>query len=143
MNLLLSLPPFRRVATTTTTTTTATTNIIRAPGLFPSLLFQFTSVFRYNQPFEHPSITIAHCTMAVPATTTKTATPKAANAAGVKKTGPKGGRVGKKNNARTAMAKMQAYCKSALFDAFCRVTWTRSSHAAPREWRSFPGDEDH
>lgn len=49
--------------------------------------------------------------MAVPTTTTKTATPKTASAAGVKKTAPKGGRAGKKNNARNAMAKMQAYCK--------------------------------
>ena len=59
--------------------------------------------------------------MAVTATTTKTATPKAASAAGVKKSAPKGGRAGKKNNARNAMAKMQAYCKSASFDAF----WSR------------------
>lgn len=56
------------------------------------------------------------------ATTTKTATPKAANGAGVKKAGaPKGGRVGKKNNARNAMAKMQAYCKFTTFDALRRV----------------------
>ena len=51
-------------------------------------------------------------------TTTKTAIPKATNGAGVKKAAPKGGRVGKKNNARTSMAKMQAYCKSVTFDAF-------------------------
>lgn len=50
------------------------------------------------------------------ATTTKTATPKTASA-GVKKSAPKGGRAGKKNNARNAMAKMQAYCKSKCFDA--------------------------
>lgn len=59
------------------------------------------------------------------ATTTKTATPKAANGAGVKKAAPKGGRVGKKSNARNAMVKMQAYCKSATFDAFCCVIRTR------------------
>ncbi|CAN9295346.1 unnamed protein product [Alternaria alternata] len=45
-------------------------------------------------------------------TTTKTTIPKATNGAGVKKAAPKGGRVGKKNNARTAMAKMQAYFKA-------------------------------
>ncbi|CAN9095833.1 unnamed protein product [Alternaria alternata] len=47
-------------------------------------------------------------------TTTKTTIPKATNGAGVKKAAPKGGRVGKKNNARTAMAKMQAYCAITL-----------------------------
>ncbi|CAN9146636.1 unnamed protein product [Alternaria alternata] len=45
-------------------------------------------------------------------TTTKTAILKATNGAGVKKAAPKSGRVGKKNNARTAMAKMQAYFKA-------------------------------
>jgi hypothetical protein len=63
------------------------------------------------------------------ATTTKTATPKAANGAGVKKTAPKGGRGGKKNNARAAMVKMQAYCESTKFDAFCRVVRTRYPYA--------------
>ena len=51
-------------------------------------------------------------------TTTKTAIPKATNGAGVKKAAPKGGRVSKKNNARTSMAKMQAYCESVTFDTF-------------------------
>jgi hypothetical protein len=47
------------------------------------------------------------------ATTTKTATPKAANGTVKKAAGrPKG--VGKKNNAKNAMAKMQAYCKLTL-----------------------------
>jgi hypothetical protein len=45
----------------------------------------------------------------------------------VKKAAPKGGRVGKKSNARTAMVKMQAYCKFATFGASRRVIWTRSS----------------
>jgi hypothetical protein len=45
------------------------------------------------------------------ATTTKTATPKAATGTVKKAVGrPKG--VGKKSNARNAMVKMQAYCKS-------------------------------
>ena len=61
------------------------------------------------------------------ATTTKTATPKPASTAGVKKAAPKGGRIAKKGNARNAMIKMQAYCKSASFDAFGRVIRTRSS----------------
>jgi hypothetical protein len=48
------------------------------------------------------------------ATTIKTVTPKAAN--GKKAAGrPKG--VGKKTNARNAMAKMQAYCRFMMFDA--------------------------
>lgn len=74
------------------------------------------------------------------ATTTKIATPKAANGAGVKKAGaPKGGRVGKKNNARNAMAKMQAYCKFTTFDALRRVISTRLSqcwHAGIRDART-------
>ncbi|KAG9192276.1 hypothetical protein G6011_11010 [Alternaria panax] len=45
-------------------------------------------------------------------TITKTTTPKATNGAGVKKVAPKGGRVGKKNNAKNAMMKMQAYFKA-------------------------------
>jgi hypothetical protein len=60
------------------------------------------------------------------ATTTKTATPKAANGT-VKKAAGRPNGVGKKNNARTAMAKMQAYCKSyltrfvALFERVRRI----------------------
>lgn len=41
--------------------------------------------------------------------TTKTAAPKAANGAGVKKAGRKPG--GKNSKAKTAMIKMQAFCK--------------------------------
>jgi hypothetical protein len=60
-------------------------------------------------------------------TTTKTATPKAAPTAGVKKAGRP---AGKSNKARTAMAQMQAYCKSLPFDAcltryFTRLTLVR------------------
>jgi hypothetical protein len=80
-----------------------------------------TSTIPKISPNQHQLLTMA-------ATTTKTATPKAANGTVKKAAGPgrpKG--VGKKNNARTAMAKMQAYCKCTKFDALCRVIWTRSS----------------
>lgn len=57
-------------------------------------------------------------------TTTKTATPKAASTAGVKKAGPAKA-TGKKTGARTAMVKMQAYCKfqppKRVFDALFNV----------------------
>lgn len=57
--------------------------------------------------------------------TTKAATPKATSGAGVRKAGrPKG--VVKNNKAKTAMIKMQAYCKShttrktRVIDRVCR-----------------------
>ena len=68
------------------------------------------------------------------ATTTKTSTPKAVNGASVKKAPAKLGRVGKKNNAKNAMIKMQAYCKSAMFDASCRVICTRLSLWRNTRW---------
>jgi len=75
------------------------------------------------------------------ATTTKTNTPKAVNGAGVKKAPAKLGRAGKKNNAKNAMIKMQAYCKSAAFDASCRVIRTRLSLWRNAGW-ALLGNED-
>jgi hypothetical protein len=49
-----------------------------------------------------------------PTTTTKTAAPKTANGAGVKK-GP--GRKTKNTKAKAAMIKMQAFCEFLMFDA--------------------------
>ncbi|KNG49486.1 hypothetical protein DDE82_004924 [Stemphylium lycopersici] len=72
------------------------------------------------------------------ATTTKTATPKAANGAGVKKAGaPKGGRVGKKNNARNAMAKMQAYFK-AHREEYKDLSFKEQQQELGKKWKASP-----
>ncbi|EMD89226.1 hypothetical protein COCC4DRAFT_137969 [Bipolaris maydis ATCC 48331] len=70
-------------------------------------------------------------------TTTKTATPKTASAAGVKKTAPKGGRAGKKNNARNAMAKMQAYFK-AHRDEYKDLSFKEQQQELGKKWKASP-----
>ena len=56
------------------------------------------------------------------AATSKTATPKAKTAsAGVKKAGRPPGKAGKRNNARNAMIKMQAYCEFEILTRHLRV----------------------
>ena len=78
--------------------------------------------------------------MAVPTTTTKTATPKTASAAGVKKTAPKGGRAGKKNNARNAMAKMQAYFK-AHRDEYKDLSFKEQQQELGKKWKASPENQ--
>ncbi|RYO56678.1 hypothetical protein AA0116_g9023 [Alternaria tenuissima] len=70
-------------------------------------------------------------------TTTKTTIPKATNGAGVKKAAPKGGRVGKKNNARTAMAKMQAYFK-AHRDEYKDLSFKEQKQELGKKWKASP-----
>ncbi|CAN9117307.1 hypothetical protein CC77DRAFT_1057558 [Alternaria alternata] len=70
-------------------------------------------------------------------TTTKTTIPKATNGAGVKKAAPKGGRVGKKNNARTAMAKMQAYFK-AHRDEYKDLSFKEQQQELGKKWKASP-----
>ncbi|EDU46009.1 repeatdomain containing protein [Pyrenophora tritici-repentis] len=71
------------------------------------------------------------------ATTTKTNTPKAANGAGVKKAPAKLGRVGKKNNAKNAMIRMQAYFK-AHRDEYKDLTFKEQQQELGKKWKASP-----
>ncbi|KAH6872664.1 hypothetical protein BKA58DRAFT_150202 [Alternaria rosae] len=71
------------------------------------------------------------------ATTTKTATPKAASTAGVKKGAPKGGRIAKKGNARNAMIRMQAYFK-AHRDEYKDLSLKEQQQELGKKWKASP-----
>ncbi|KAF1836236.1 hypothetical protein BDW02DRAFT_596632 [Decorospora gaudefroyi] len=72
------------------------------------------------------------------ATTAKSATPKPANGAGVKKAGrPKGGAGKKNNNARNAMIKMQAYFK-AHRDEYKDLSFKEQQQELGKQWKASP-----
>ncbi|KAF1947857.1 hypothetical protein EJ02DRAFT_417346 [Clathrospora elynae] len=72
------------------------------------------------------------------ATTTKTASPKAANGAGVKKAGrPKGSGKGKNGNAKTAMIKMQTYFK-AHRDEYKELSFKEQQQELGKKWKASP-----
>ncbi|KAI8937150.1 hypothetical protein NX059_006364 [Plenodomus lindquistii] len=69
------------------------------------------------------------------ATTTKTATPKAASTTGVKKSAgrPKGS--GKNNNAKTAMIKMQAYFKENR-SKYSKLDFKEQQKELGKDWKA-------
>ncbi|CAA9966299.1 hypothetical protein P3342_013168 [Pyrenophora teres f. teres] len=71
------------------------------------------------------------------ATTTKTSAPKPVNGAGVKKAPAKLGRVGKKNNAKNAMIKMQAYFK-AHRDEYKDLSFKEQQQELGKKWKASP-----